>query len=453
VDRLLTRLIDLRDVEHGDEHRDQRAGCIHELMQFYKEINRDTMYERYIYKLSDIYIKAKMFSEAAATLQLHAERFSWTDEKLEPYHDSSSPEHPARYPAQLARERKSQIYRLIIDYYDQGNAWERALPLCKELQMQYETEVFDYKSLKDILETMARFYDRITQNVRQIPQYFRVGYWGRKFPTSIRNKEFVYRVPDNRDHIGVFCDRIQNQFPQAQLMMHNKPIGDDVRTGDEMFCQICKVSPLPKPNPERFKHRRVQPALSAYYDMSEVDHFIYMRPFHKGEKTENEFETLWTERVTIVTCGSLPSQQNRVMVVRTEKEEMSPVENAVKAIVDKNTELRQIIQDHYDDRTLSINPLSMILNGVIDAAVQGGTEKYRQAFFNDKYIAQYPDHGPHIEQLKKLLVDQVEILELGVKVHGMKCPESLKPMQEKLETQLEQMKGKSGSQKPSTPHK
>ena len=44
----------------------------------------------------------------------------------------------------------------------------------------------------------------------------------------------------------------------------------------------------------------------------------------------------------------------------------------------KNKELDRIITNLSSDKTQSINPLSMILNGIIDAAVMGGIAKYEE---------------------------------------------------------------------------
>ena len=58
--------------------------------------------------------------------------------------------------------------------------------------------------------------------------------------------------------------------------------------------------------------------------------------------------------------------------------EISPVLNAVETVESKNKELDRIITRLASDRTQSINPLSMILNGIIDAAVMGGIAKYEE---------------------------------------------------------------------------
>jgi len=59
--------------------------------------------------------------------------------------------------------------------------------------------------------------------------------------------------------------------------------------------------------------------------------------------------------------------------------ELAPLEVAIETVETKNSELSSMI-DEYSNASNSkdINPLSMLLNGVIDAAVQGGTEQYKK---------------------------------------------------------------------------
>ncbi len=55
------------------------------------------------------------------------------------------------YPQQTARLRKERLYLDCIRLFDQGKSWESGIPLCKELAQLYETEVFEYQKLADIL--------------------------------------------------------------------------------------------------------------------------------------------------------------------------------------------------------------------------------------------------------------------------------------------------------------
>lgn len=102
--------------------------------------------------------------------------------------------------------------------------WEEAIHICKELAEQYESEVFDYEMLSDILvsaqpgavsrrggtgglqgsratagsrpiptpaplapqQREAGFYEKILKVLRPSPDYFAVGYYGQGFPTFLR---------------------------------------------------------------------------------------------------------------------------------------------------------------------------------------------------------------------------------------------------------------------------
>ncbi len=60
------------------------------------------------------------------------------------------------------------------------------------------------------------------------------------------------------------------------------------------------------------------------------------------------------------------------------QEELDPLENAIQSISSKNKELADIITTFERFPESNINPLSMVLNGVIDANVNGGISKYQK---------------------------------------------------------------------------
>lgn len=95
-----------------------------------------------------------------------------------------------RYPSQKEWERKEQLYLNIIDLLEKGKHWEHAVPLCKELSMVYESKVFNYRKLAEILKRQASFFEKIIssseQNLRLSPEYFRVGFYGNNFPPFLK---------------------------------------------------------------------------------------------------------------------------------------------------------------------------------------------------------------------------------------------------------------------------
>lgn len=59
--------------------------------------------------------------------------------------------------------------------------------------------------------------------------------------------------------------------------------------------------------------------------------------------------------------------------------EISPLENAIETMQLTNDKISSMIQQHLDDPGLPINPLSMLLNGIVDPAVMGGFANYEKA--------------------------------------------------------------------------
>ncbi len=63
-----------------------------------------------------------------------------------------------------------------------------------------------------------------------------------------------------------------------------------------------------------FGGQSVKAEMAAYFQHNRVSKFIGTRMFHKGTKTKNEIETVWTEKVTITTAEPMPSVLARSLV-------------------------------------------------------------------------------------------------------------------------------------------
>lgn len=82
------------------------------------------------------------------------------------------------------------------------------------------------------------------------------------------------------------------------------------------------------------------------------------------------------------------------------QEEISPLANAVETMEMANEKLSNLVQQQACDRSLSINPLSMMLSGIVDPAVMGGFSNYekvsclsfctnKQTVFFNKILSKY----------------------------------------------------------------
>lgn len=122
---------------------------------------------------------------------------------------------------------------------------------------------------------------------------------------------------------------------------------------------------------------------------------------------------MWIERTTLVTASTLPGILRWFEVVDLRTEELSPIEFACESITNKNRELKHLITQYSSEsKHLNINPLSMMLQGIIDAAVMGGISKYQDAFFTSDYASRNPNLADKVDRLRDLIFEQVFELDL-----------------------------------------
>lgn len=439
VTGLLERLLDYRAVMN-DENKTYSMSCTVNLLNFYKEIDRQAMYIRYLYKLKDLHISYENYTEGAYTLLLHARLLKWSDEA------NTAPMQGLHSPSlHTQRQLKEALYNQIVNYFDQGKMWEEAIHICKELAEQYESEIFDYEMLSEILQREAKFYEKILKVLRPSPDYFAVGYYGQGFPTFLRNKVFIYRGKEYERRED-FEMRLLSPFPNAEKLQTTSPPGPDITQSPGQYIQCFTVQPVEEPR-IRLRDRSIPEQITNFYKANHVQKFSYSRPFKKGPKDpDNEFANMWIERTTFVTAYPLPGILRWFAVTSTTTTVISPLENAIETMMKTNEKILSEINRHQNDPSLPINPLSMLLNGIVDPAVMGGFAKYETAFFQEPYLEEHPEDQGNIERLKDLIAWQIPLLSEGVRIHGQKVTEDLRPFHERMEQCFVQLRAKVESQ-------
>uniref|UniRef100_A0A673CA45 Dedicator of cytokinesis 5 n=1 Tax=Sphaeramia orbicularis TaxID=375764 RepID=A0A673CA45_9TELE len=431
---LLENLLAYRTITH-DESPEHRMSCTVNVLNFYKEKKREDIYIRYLYKLRDLHLDCENYTEAAYTLLLHAELLEWSDKPCAPHLIPRDRQH--RWTQQELKER---LFQEIICYLDKGKMWEKAIELGKQLAKMHESHMFDFMELSQLLKQQAQFYENIMHAMRPQPEYFAVGYYGLGFPSFLRNKMFIYRGKEY-EWLEDFSLKLLSQFPNAVRMTSTAPPGDNISNSPGQYIQCFTVKPV-LTVPQQFKDKGVPEQILNYYRTNEVDQFQYSRPFRKGEKDpDNEFATMWIERTTYITAYRFPGIL-KWFEVKSVSVEISPLENAIETMEMANEKLSNLVQQQACDRSLSINPLSMMLSGIVDPAVMGGFSNYEKAFFTDTYIQQHPEDHERIEVLKHLIALQIPLLADGIRIHGEKTTEQLKPLHNRLVTCFQDLREK-----------
>uniref|UniRef100_A0A8C7L8D2 Dedicator of cytokinesis 1 n=1 Tax=Oncorhynchus kisutch TaxID=8019 RepID=A0A8C7L8D2_ONCKI len=342
VVRLLERLLDYRTIMH-DENKENRMSCTVNVLNFYKEIEREEMYIRYLYKLCDLHKECDNYTEAAYTLLLHAKLLKWSEEPCAAHLTQRD-----GYQASTQGQLKDQLYQEIINFFDKGKMWEEAIVLGKELADQYENEMFDFEQLSASLRKQAQFYENIVKVIRPKPDYFAVGYYGVGFPSFLRNKMFIYRGKEYERRED-FEARLLTQFPNADKMKTTTPPGEDIKTSSSQCIQCFTVKPVLE-LPSKFQNKPVSEQIVSFYMINEVYQFQYSRPVRKGEKDpDNEFSMT----VVIIVCFQIPYLADGVRI-HGEKvtEALRPFHDRLEVCF---KQLREKVEKQYGVKTLVIS--------------------------------------------------------------------------------------------------
>lgn len=123
-------------------------------------------------------------------------------------------------------------------------------------------------------------------------------------------------------------------------------------------------------------------------------------------------------------------------------QELTPIENACEAMENVSAELRDSIELYRSDGARNLKPFTMRLTGTIDANVMGGIKKYQDAFFSEQFAESADGRAEKatIKRLKTLMLEQVELLDTALELHGTLAPADVQPLQRRLLEQLEEMK-------------
>jgi dedicator of cytokinesis protein 3 len=101
----------------------------------------------------------------------------------------------------------------------------------------------------------------------------------------------------------------------------------------------------------------------------------------------------------------------RSEVVSVEVLEISPVENALLEVAQKNKELNSLFVKYSTlakaAQVVSTNPLSMALNGVVDTPMGGGIASYRMSFLMSDYVSNHPERSEFVNKLRVAVDEQV----------------------------------------------
>jgi dedicator of cytokinesis protein 3 len=345
--------LDLLVAVHSGDATSEASHLINRLrlMEFLRDMQKEEIFVRYVHQLASLQCESRNHVEAGLALRLHADLYDWDPTKQV----SALPD--PEFPSQTQFERKERIYFDMIKHFEEGEGWSSALSAYKELQVQYENNIFDFAKLARTERAIATIYETVSKSEKLVPKYFKVVYKGLGFPTSIRDKEFVYEG-SSTERASAFTDRMQEQYPSAQIVT----AGQDVDDLEGQFLVISAITPHRDLSHHVFQRARVPQVIRDYLLSSNPQTFSVS----SKRNTTGPVESHYAEKLVYTTAEPFPTILRRSEIVGTHEIKLSARETGLERIVRKTQEMasleRRISDGDEENAQLLIEAVSISVN-------------------------------------------------------------------------------------------
>lgn len=417
-------LNDLNHVPVGPEFEDDRTFHKLNINAYLKNANKPELFHSFISLMFEENIKKNDYIQAALSLELLASTYTWDHQLVLPA------SYRPKFPEQTSFERKETLIKMIAQNYIKGNSLERATDTYNELLEAYNEHTYDLKSFAYVHQKLAKLYLDLESSDKLSPSFYRVAYIGGGFPANIRGKEQIYEgLPF--EHITSIHERLLKLYPGARIVTddaHAMELKKKIQTG--RYLHVNAVEPV---NEISDKILNTSIGVRQYARNKNLRFFSVAK---KIPGSTSVFD-LWTEEVTYETAVSFPTLMKRSEIKNTTVVRLSPLENAIRTIINKNNELVQlesIINMAYREKSDYIsllNDLSRHLAGTVDSPVNGGVGQYRTFFLDPRYDGK-PDYAYNIRLLRNLFHDLTSILNRCLHLHGKLVAPSMRPSHDAL---------------------
>ncbi|CAL1408076.1 unnamed protein product [Linum trigynum] len=253
--------------------------------------------------------------------------------------------------------------------------------------------------------------------------YYRVGFYGERFG-KLDRKEFIYREP--RDvRLGDIMEKLSHIYESRMDGNHTLHIIPDSRQvkADELqpgvcYLQITAVDPVMEDEDLGSRRERILSLSTGGVRARVFDRFLFDTPFTKNGKTQGGLEDQWKRRSVLQTEGSFPALVNRLLVIKSESLEFSPVENAIGMIETRTAALRNELEEPRSsegDQRPRLQSLQRILQGSVAVQVNSGVLSVCTAFLSGEPATRL--RSQELQQLIAALLEFMAVCKRAIRVH------------------------------------
>ncbi|GME84587.1 unnamed protein product [Ambrosiozyma monospora] len=318
--------VEMLSIPVGEEFDDARTFYKLHVAGLLMNIDKPEFLQSLINEMYESNLRKNNFVQAALSLELLANTYDWNNSYYLPA--CKAP----KFSAQSEFKRKESLFRLMATNFVKGGKIEQAIDTYNELLEAYRNYNFDLSGLSFCHGELCKSYSAMESTGRLDSAFFKVSYIGLGFPKNLRGKDFIYEgLPF--EHITSINQRLARLYP-----------GSRVISNEDEAAKLAANPPVGK----YIHSKTVTPAKS----LAENSNITYMTRQYIDNKNLNVFVSnrripgstnicnLWTEEVTYETELTFPTLMNRSEVKNKSIVKVSPIKNAIKSLLEKNSELK-----------------------------------------------------------------------------------------------------------------
>lgn len=285
-----------------------------------------------------------------------------------------------------------------------------------------------YGQIAKCLTSLSNIYESIVQQESSpIPfidgTYYRVGFYGERFGKQ-DGKEYVYREP--RDvRLGDIMEKLSHIYESRMDGNHTLHIIPDSRqvNAEELqpgvcYLQITAVDPVMEDEDLESRRERIFSLSTGGVRGRVFDRFLFDTPFTKNGKSQGGLEDQWKRRTVLQSEGSFPALVHRLLVIKSESMEFSPVENAIGMIETRTAALRNELEEPRSsegDQLPRLQSLQRILQGSVAVQVNSGVLSVCTAFLSGEPATRL--RSQELQQLIAALLEFMAVCKRAIRVH------------------------------------
>ena len=131
-------------------------------------------------------------------------------------------------------ERKEELYKKMIERFEQGQSWAPALVCYEELAAYYREHIFHFGKLAKTQVRIGACYEQIAKPERPLTKFFHVALGGFGY-SDLQKKDDIHHGKPGEE-LSPFSDRLKEMYPDARMV-------DDISGYEELEGKYFQIRP------------------------------------------------------------------------------------------------------------------------------------------------------------------------------------------------------------------